>query len=167
MPPGTSIVQLKDHFSRDVANDVESVFLIAKSNCAFINYKTEAVCSAAQEKFHDSRFQGVRLVCRLRRSVVPAGGGISATSPGRGEDDDTKIAESAAKPETDPAENKSLSLEKVPNRYFVVKSLTVEDLESSKQSGIWATQTHNEANLNRAYEVSLHSPVLNILLAGG
>lgn len=147
-------MQLKDHFSRDVANDVESVFLIAKSNCAFINYKTEAVCSAAQEKFHDSRFQGVRLVCRLRRGVVPAGGGISTTSPGRSEDDDSKIAESGAKPETGPAENKTLSLEKVPNRYFVVKSLTVEDLESSKQSGIWATQTHNEVNFNRAYEVS-------------
>lgn len=149
-------MQLKDHFSCDVANDIESVFLIAKSNCAFINYKTEAVCSAAQEKFHDSRFQGVRLVCRLRRGVVPTGGGISATSPGRSEDDDSsKIAESAANPETGPAENKTSSLEKMPNRYFVVKSLTVEDLESSKQSGIWATQTHNEANLNRAYEVSL------------
>ena len=86
--------------------------------------------------------------------MVPAGGGISTTSPGRSEDDDSKIAESGAKPETGPAENKTLSLEKVPNRYFVVKSLTVEDLESSKQSGIWATQTHNEVNFNRAYEVS-------------
>jgi hypothetical protein len=43
---------------------------------------------------------------------------------------------------------------RVPNRYFILKSLTVEDLGISRQSGIWATQTHNEENLNRAFEVS-------------
>jgi hypothetical protein len=42
------------------------------------------------------------------------------------------------------------------DRYFVVKSLTVEDLELSKQSGIWATQTHNETNLNQAFETTEH-----------
>jgi hypothetical protein len=42
---------------------------------------------------------------------------------------------------------------RVPNRYFILKSLTVEDLELSWQSGIWATQTHNEESLNRAFEV--------------
>jgi len=45
------------------------------------------------------------------------------------------------------------------DRYFVVKSLTVEDLELSKQSGIWATQTHNETNLNQAFEVSCSIPL--------
>jgi hypothetical protein len=43
---------------------------------------------------------------------------------------------------------------RVSNRYFILKSLTVEDLGISRQSGIWATQTHNEENLNRAFEVS-------------
>jgi hypothetical protein len=42
----------------------------------------------------------------------------------------------------------------VVDRYFIVKSLTVEDLELSRQSGIWATQSHNEAAMNQAYEVS-------------
>lgn len=41
------------------------------------------------------------------------------------------------------------------DRYFIVKSLTVEDLELSKQSGIWATQSHNEAAMNQAFEVSI------------
>lgn len=44
---------------------------------------------------------------------------------------------------------------RVCNRYFILKSLTVEDLEISWQSGIWATQTHNEESLNRAFEVSI------------
>jgi hypothetical protein len=36
-----------------------------------------------------------------------------------------------------------------------VKSLTVEDLELSVRNGIWATQSHNEEALNKAYQVSL------------
>jgi hypothetical protein len=42
--------------------------------------------------------------------------------------------------------------QKIPEKYFVVKSLTVQDLEASVRNGIWATQSHNESALNRAYE---------------
>jgi hypothetical protein len=38
-------------------------------------------------------------------------------------------------------------------KYFIVKSLTLQDLESSVRNGIWATQSHNEDALNKAYEV--------------
>ncbi|KAH0394696.1 hypothetical protein KCU89_g11092, partial [Aureobasidium melanogenum] len=61
LPPGTTIGALKDHFSREATKDIESLFLISKSNCAFVNYRTEAACAAAMVRFHDSRFQGVRL----------------------------------------------------------------------------------------------------------
>jgi len=37
-------------------------------------------------------------------------------------------------------------------RFFVVKSLTLQDLETSVRTGIWATQSHNEHALNKAYE---------------
>ena len=43
---------------------------------------------------------------------------------------------------------------KVPDKYFVLKSLTVEDMELSVRNSIWATQSHNEDALNKAYEVS-------------
>jgi hypothetical protein len=40
------------------------------------------------------------------------------------------------------------------DKFFVVKSLTVESLELSVvRSGVWATQSHNEATLNKAYQV--------------
>ena len=39
------------------------------------------------------------------------------------------------------------------DKFFVVKSLTVEDLELSVRNGIWATQSHNEEALNNAYQV--------------
>jgi hypothetical protein len=39
------------------------------------------------------------------------------------------------------------------DKFFIVKSLTVEDLELSVRNGIWATQSHNEETLNKAYQV--------------
>src|ERR1051326_7091503 len=86
LPPGTTVTDLKDHFSRDATRDIESLFFIAKSNCAFVNYRTEAACTAAMHRFHDSRFHGVRLVCRLRRSSTATSGiptGPSAMSGAR------------------------------------------------------------------------------------
>jgi len=42
---------------------------------------------------------------------------------------------------------------KVPEKFFIVKSLTLQDLEQSVRTGIWATQSHNEEILNKAYQV--------------
>ncbi|KAH0536708.1 hypothetical protein FGG08_006449 [Glutinoglossum americanum] len=165
LPPGTRIVDLKDHFSRDATADIESVFLISKSNCAFVNYKTEAVCASAMARFHDSRFQGVRLVCRLRRgsatspASTPAGPTSSAQAASSeyaptpaathnsevlGEEGDAVVANNTSR------ENS----EQLKERYFIVKSLTVEDLDISVQNGTWATQSHNEETLNKAFETS-------------
>lgn len=162
LPPGASVVDLKDHFSQDATNNIESVFLISKSNCAFVNYKTAAACATALARFHDSRFQGVRLVCRLRKGFTAPGSGLGLGVVGSGT---RSRAEETTDPSPDAGAGKS-SENTIPapladgevsrslDRYFIVKSLTVEDLELSKQSGIWATQTHNETNLNHAFEVS-------------
>ncbi|KAI9781993.1 MAG: hypothetical protein M1839_005586 [Geoglossum umbratile] len=165
LPPGTSVVDLKDYFSRDATADIESVFLISKSNCAFVNYKTEAACASAMSRFHDSRFQGVRLVCRLRRgsATPPASTPIGPSSSTQalssehlsqppathiadlqGEEGDVSIADGV--PKEGP--------ERLKERYFIVKSLTVEDLDISVQNGTWATQSHNEEALDKAFESS-------------
>jgi hypothetical protein len=148
---------LKDHFSRDAMNDIESVFLISKSNCAFVNYKTEESCQAAMSRFHDSRFQNVRLVCRLRRgssSSTPATSQIPL--PTDTNTDTQRVEVDASLDSASPGMQPPASQEKVKEKYFVVKSLTAEDLERSVQSGVWATQAHNEAALSKAYEVSRH-----------
>jgi len=44
--------------------------------------------------------------------------------------------------------------EVVPERFFIVKSLTHQDLEASVRNAIWATQSHNEEALNKAFAVS-------------
>lgn len=159
LPPGANIIDLRDHFFQDPNNCIESVFLISKSNCAFVNYKTDEACVEAMNRFHDSRFQGIKLVCRLRRGSVRLGSGTITTSSnpqpeGNSSDGDT---EQETKTETTlTKENRQGSSSKVKDRYFVVKSLTIADLELSRESGVWATQIHNEDVLNQAYQVTFH-----------
>ncbi|KAI9880647.1 MAG: hypothetical protein M1830_001651 [Pleopsidium flavum] len=163
LPPGTNVVDLKDHFSREATKDIESVFLISKSNCAFVNYRTEAACSAAMSRFHDSRFHGVRLVCRLRRNSttstpgVPSGPAASfPPAPNEAQThvtvEDKDLTHNEAKATTAVSSKEGNQLAKASEKFFIVKSLTVEDLELSVRNGIWATQAHNEAALNKAFE---------------
>ena len=165
LPPATHIIDLKDHFARDATDDIESVFLISKSNCAFVNYKSDASCAAAITLFHYSSFQGVRLVCRLRRVSASTTTPTSTISQRptvtlvNGDEVEEAGKEATVTDSTVTAEPDAM--EKVKEKYFVVKSLTVEDLERSVVSGIWATQAHNEAALNTAYQVSA-SPISHL-----
>jgi hypothetical protein len=140
---------------------LESLFLISKSNCAFANFKDEEMCAAAQTKIHNSRFQNVGLVSRLRRSSVetsasasaPAGSAIlTPPSPALARTpspkNESKSKDVSAEGNKQEAEDISLPKDK----FFIVKSLTVEDLELSVRNGIWATQSHNEEALNNAYQ---------------
>jgi hypothetical protein len=144
------------------APGLQSLFLISRSNCAFANFKDEAICAAAQAKMHDSRFQNVGLVSRLPRSSIGTSTSVSALtgpvalmhpnpvlaytpSPESGSKS-KEVGEEVNKQQCDDS-----SLPK--DKYFVLKSLTVEDLELSVHSGIWATQLHNEEVLNKAYQV--------------
>jgi hypothetical protein len=159
---------------------LESLFLISKSNCAFANYRDEQLCSAAQRKLHDSKFMTVRLVSRLRKSTVEGPAGVTApTGPaasapqaapsqetaasedGGGEIQENGVASAIgtttsqeAKAATPLGDGRSAQKD----RFFVLKSLTVEDLELSVRTNIWATQAHNEEVLNSAFQVSSHNP---------
>ena len=166
LPSGTVVSDLKDHFSKDATKDIESVFLISKSNCAFVNYRSEPACAAAMTRFHDSRFQGVRLVCRLRRSSASGATPGAPTGPAalmpsvaysqtafeaitQNREVSSKASEEAAAESARSGDPNN----KVKDKYFVMKSLTVEDMELSIRNSIWATQSHNEDALNKAYNV--------------
>lgn len=177
LPPQTDLMSLVHHVCKE-ALALESLFLISKSNCAFANFKDEASCVAAQQKLHDSKFQSVRLVSRLRKNTVEGATGLTApTGPAAG-GSQSAVSEDASLQLDGPAESKEGSLaptstsEAIPgaapdtddegrttsppqkDKFFILKSLTVEDLELSVQTGIWATQSHNEEVLNKAFAVS-------------
>lgn len=176
LPPQTDLMSLVRHVCSETPG-LESLFLISKSNCAFANFHDEKTCIAAQQQLHDSKFQSVRLVSRLRKSTVEGSAGQTAptgpasTTPavqvlpeakGQSELAD-KNTHSSTYAEVE-QQNDHANHEQIPtqtldrvfqrDRFFVLKSLTVEDLELSVQNGVWATQSHNEEILNRAFEVS-------------
>ncbi|CZR50729.1 uncharacterized protein PAC_00603 [Phialocephala subalpina] len=161
LPPHTDLMSLVLHVCKETSG-LESLFLISKSNCAFANFKDEESCAAAQVKIHDSRFQTVRLVSRLRRSSVGAGAGASVpTGPAALTPPSNLPVARMPSPEMETKSQEVVQVDEVPNpaegnppkdKFFVVKSLTVEDLELSARNGIWATQSHNEETLNKAFK---------------
>lgn len=166
-------MSLVQHVCKE-ASGLESLFLISKSNCAFANFKDEQASIAAQQKLHDSKFQSVRLVSRLRKSTVEGAGGQTApTGPSaisptiRKQSIDLAVSPKVIGPELSPTpplemQTKSNSKPLTANdanyrrdKFFILKSLTVEDLELSVRNGVWATQSHNEVSLNDAFGVSI------------
>ncbi|KAG5980350.1 hypothetical protein E4U55_004109 [Claviceps digitariae] len=172
LPPQTDLMALVEHICKETIG-MESLFLISKSNCAFANYKDEVACSTAQQKLHDSKFQSVRLVSRLRRnaaegisgSTVPTGpapapSAASLTSTNKAESEIEASIEESKLPGADCSETASfvaqptqdVQIRSNTDKFFILKSLTTEDLDLSVKTGIWATQSHNEESLNRAFQ---------------
>ncbi|RYO90945.1 hypothetical protein DL764_008355 [Monosporascus ibericus] len=129
----------------------------------------EQACVAAQQKLHDSKFQSVRLVSRLRKSTVEGAGGQTAptgpsatlpttrkTSVDGTASPQTTVSGSSPTPPlaTQPGPKSTTTSDSSHQRdkFFILKSLTVEDLELSVRNGVWATQSHNETTLNEAFK---------------
>lgn len=164
LPAQTELMTLVHHVCQE-APGLQSLFLISKSNCAFANFKDEESCNEAQEILHDSKFESVKLVCRLRKTAPDGPSTQAAPTDGTEETSsstalDTERDEGTASQSdvVDGAEDQPTS----PNtsshkdRFFILKSLTTEDLELSMRTGVWATQSHNEEALNAAFKVSIH-----------
>lgn len=173
LPPQTELMSLVHHVCRETAG-LESLFLISKSNCAFANFKDETSCTTAQQKLHDSKFQSVRLVSRLRKSTVEGSSGQTApTGPAAiSPNTQTMLADrtpsnprSKSTIVSSPQENgvgamgsPTMDGAQQKDKFFILKSLTVEDLDLSIRNGVWATQSHNEEALNEAFKVSKKRP---------
>lgn len=167
------------------AEGLESLFLISKSNCAFANYKDEASCLNAQQKLHESKFQTVRLVSRLRKNTVEGASGVTApTGPAATTSqhsvtsevkeiataDATEVKSVTSEPDA-PAVTSPTSIGPVvadasgrPDKFFILKSLTLEDLDLSVRTGIWATQSHNEEALNAAFKVNRGTEIVSNIM---
>ncbi|KAJ5608639.1 Nucleotide-binding alpha-beta plait [Penicillium herquei] len=156
LPRMVDLTELKDHFSQGATEDIESVFLITKSNCAFVNYRSAAASATALARFHHSIYQNVRLVCRLRKSLTERESVHGAAPlPSQQPSETMRVQEKDLAAVGDaivPLPNESMHSE----RYFIIKSSTVNDLELSKQSGMWTTQVHNELKLNHAFGSTNH-----------
>lgn len=154
LPDEVSIFDLKDYFARGASDQIESVFLIFRSNCAFVNYKTKLACLEALARFRDGTFPGARIALRSRRTSSSMNIDTISTQmnyEGRDAINAGSIDSSGA--HLMPMGPRSVASGGVRDRFFILKSLTIDDLELSTFNGIWATQAHNEVILNDAYKV--------------
>ncbi|KAJ5240582.1 Nucleotide-binding alpha-beta plait [Penicillium citrinum] len=150
-----NVSDLKEHFSQGAREEIQNVFFISQSNCAFVNYRSAASCVAALARFHGSELYGLRVVCHLRKGLEtpespngPPGLQVwNSSSP---------IASLRNETSGITTRQPKLTISLSENRYFIIKSLTVEDLETSKDMRIWSTQSHNELRLSQAYESAVN-----------
>lgn len=140
-------MKLKEHFSVAATATIESIFWVPKRNPAFVNYRTSEALSDAVNRFHDSNFDGARLVCRIRRTGSPTP--MASTTAVRAGGDNSRPLSLAVEGCLKTARNERISSStfqipraseadlKVPlvnnakKRFFIMKSLATEDLESS------------------------------------
>ncbi|PBP22634.1 hypothetical protein BUE80_DR006616, partial [Diplocarpon rosae] len=169
LPLQTDLMTLVTHVCKE-APGLQSLFLISKSNCAFANFLDEATCSAAQAKINDSRFQTVKLVSRLRRNsvgtakeVIAPTGSATLSPPGPTTARSTLDSNTKPKEANGDASTEVGGTELPKDKYFIVKSLTIEDLDLSVRNGIWATQSHNEKALNKAYQYFGYARMISLI----
>ncbi|PCH40236.1 hypothetical protein WOLCODRAFT_136739 [Wolfiporia cocos MD-104 SS10] len=193
-----------------------SIFLISRSNCAFVNLQSQAHLLAAIRHFngqplrpHEPRCP--RLVCRVRaheddlkagvggqRSTglhvryvrdkkeragaagqeapkahpptspdavatpasppgahAPSGTGPSSDEEGaRGHRRHRRPEPHSSSSGSYASTTSSMLTQHFPKRYFILKSLTKNDLDISVEKGLWATQHHNEGTLDQAFRTS-------------
>ncbi|KAG0002187.1 hypothetical protein BGZ79_003438 [Entomortierella chlamydospora] len=68
----------------DIQHDIpESIFILSKSNCAFVNYSSHEAVDRAVLRFHDREFKNTRLVCRPRKDPASDPYSNKMTSPSR------------------------------------------------------------------------------------
>jgi hypothetical protein len=149
VPSKATVCELKDHFSQGATDEIESVFVITVSNCAFVNYTTDAACTAAVKRFHGSNFMQSRLVCRARREP----GSLHTSKSNQDKLDASQHKSPVVVEEEVEKVDEDIVDEPAPTRYFIMKSLSRDDVEQSVRDGYWVTQGHNEALLNKAFEV--------------
>ncbi|KAJ7833208.1 YT521-B-like domain-containing protein [Mycena olivaceomarginata] len=177
-----------------VAHDhgILSIFLMARSACAFVNYSSSAALGAAIAQFHGvplrEGYAGPALECRerhgdddlragvgeqrdvgmhrcwvrdRRREWMDAESGSHSKSRRDTSKDKDKDASTLASGSPSPggehgsaSTSSSMLARHFPQRFFILKSLTREDLDLSVRTGVWATQRHNESVLDRAFRTA-------------
>jgi hypothetical protein len=187
LPPAANIADLKDHFSRGATSEIQSIFLIAKSNCAFVNYRSEFSCVTAVERFNGSELHSIRLVCRPKRSSANTGNAstiagspkpaVNPNSAPKGLDRavaidellDPVIVDSAS---TAPGTTDTLMAlpnpvaAKAPKLFFVLKSLTLQDLAFNAADNVYLIFSANKSGEYFGYARMASSIVDEAVLGG-
>lgn len=148
LPPNTTLLELCSLFGTP---NIQSIFLIERTLCAFVNYISRTALSEGIAAFEQrgSTLRGNQLLVKVKGPSKEA------------EDEDNDfddLEDGTVAPNSVPPEIRTASRD----RFFICKSLTVEDLLASVRLGIWDTQSHNQAVFNDAFRVSIIVTLLKV-----
>ncbi|ORY84676.1 YT521-B-like domain-domain-containing protein [Leucosporidium creatinivorum] len=165
---------LDDKSPLESVTGIESLHLIARSNCAFVNFISNehlqhAIAHSNGLPLRPSDRKCKPLVCRVRMREDDAKSGVGAQRGGglhkayvKALQAEKAALEGLASRTRSPSPSGSstssttsdLFAEHFPKRYFILKAHDVFSLEESIRTGLWSTQGHNEAVLDQAYRTS-------------
>ncbi|KAJ3123349.1 hypothetical protein HK098_001990 [Nowakowskiella sp. JEL0407] len=137
LPVGVTETMMKEYFVG--CGEIESIALLPDSRCCFLNFPTKESVELAIKLYHNKVFHGCLIVCRVKKNK------------------NEEVAKSNSTSE-------SLVKASYEERYFILKSMTVDDLNLAKTRCIWSTQPKNEPILDRAFyntknvNISLYTP---------
>ncbi|ANB13579.1 hypothetical protein AWJ20_1876 [Sugiyamaella lignohabitans] len=142
LPYNTQLMELCKLFG---TNDILSVFLIGKTKCAFVNYKTSKAAEEGNSVFkkRGGKLRGNTLLVKIKDSPDEIHRITSSLEPS-----------SINASQLDQISQRHVletKLGQPKDRFFICKSLTEEDLRASLRLGIWSTQSHNEEAFNNAF----------------
>lgn len=165
---------------------VESIHLISRSNCCFVNYRSDihlqhAIATTNGSSLRPDDWRLRPLVCRVRKgdddstkSGVGAQrlGGLHLsyvadkqnTSPVVEDKKRLSAAEKMSEKESRSWSNSTTSSflsQHFPTRYFVLKAKNEHDLQISVETGLWTTQLHN--NVSSFFRFRLRGSNLAVL----
>ncbi|KAI1298328.1 hypothetical protein EDD11_006794 [Mortierella claussenii] len=118
----------------DIEHDIpESIFILSKSNCAFVNYSSHEAVSRAVRRFHDREFKSTRLVCRPRKDPAAAPDAFS-----------TKSTSSASRHQQQQQQSSNLHRQQLPHhlphqqhlQYYPGHASYMPDISSSSAGGM-------------------------------
>jgi len=166
--------------SPESSHGILSIFIISRSSCAFVNYKSQEhldrACTYFQGKTIRAKPNCPRLVCRPRKLEDAEYAGVAAQR-GKGvhtswyrqqckliqeaniqaSQDGIDAGDDSDANSTHSFTSTNSSLLRQPlfaHRFFILKSRTREALETALETHVWCTQPHNEPVLDQAFRNS-------------
>ena len=151
---------------------VESIHLISRSNCCFVNYRSDvhlqhAIATTNGSSLRPEDWRLRPLVCRVRKGADDSKGGVgqqrlgglhvgyvaNKLNPSPVVEDKKRLTAGEMSSDSEKGSRKwsnsttsSFLSQHFTTRYFILKARNEQDLQHSVETGLWTTQLHNNVS---------------------
>ncbi|KAJ9621360.1 hypothetical protein H2204_011921 [Knufia peltigerae] len=166
IPSNTTVMSLRDYFAEAAPTELLTISYNPDAKYAFVNFSTEAARIAAIGKAASQFFEGRRLDCRIRRDNSSRSTKVSyglnnnnSGSSGPDQISSNKLSISPERPQS--MWNKVEELKQHPesgssqrgrDKYFILKSYSLEALYQSLATNVWHIPKRHVERLNHAFQ---------------